>query len=141
MSEICERHHTPARNNPQKHTLRYYEIACPYCRIEMRDAELAECQRERDNWIESAREFCKNMEYYRGQCDLVLKPLGVWAYTSDDGTIQDEPLRAKMAKVVEHICQKTAEEIINIVVEKTVLLSCSKDGHGIIAAIRERYGK
>lgn len=61
---------------------------------------------ERDNWLEAARSHAKNEEYYTGLLDEIAKNFGVDAYLSDDGSIQDTPLRAKMPELVKKLRKK-----------------------------------
>ena len=55
---------------------------------------------ERDGWIESARQFSRNEDYYRGLLDQIGVTFGTPAYTSDDGSLQDAVLRAKVPDLV-----------------------------------------
>ncbi len=75
------------------------EMAMCHKRIE-------ELERERDNYMESARLFSKNTDYYTGLLDKIAKNFGKDAFISDDGSVQDSPLRAKMPQLVKH---QTAE--------------------------------
>lgn len=56
-----------------------------------------------------AMEFCRNMEYYRGLLDECAKHLGEAVYISDDGSRQDEPLRAKVPDLVATLSQLREE--------------------------------
>ena len=49
---------------------------------------------------ESAAQFCRNEEYYRGLLDKVASYLGPGVFVSDDGSVQDGPLRAKVPEMV-----------------------------------------
>jgi hypothetical protein len=65
------------------------------------DVALATVFAERlDAWIETVRQHAKNEEYYRGLLDQIGALLGEAAYTSDDGSVQDEVLRAKLPELV-----------------------------------------
>jgi hypothetical protein len=65
------------------------------------DTDLAEAFAEiLDNWIEAARQYLDNQQYYVGLLDKIAENFGKRAYTSDDGSIQDTPLRAKMPELV-----------------------------------------
>ena len=86
MSEICEKHHTPARNNPQKHTLRYYDISCPYCRIELRDNEI----------------FSLRSELERMESILLAKDAEIEGYSINTDSVLDE-----LAE-----CQKERDELL-----------------------------
>jgi hypothetical protein len=56
---------------------------------------------ERDAWIESAAHFSRGEEYYRGLLDQIAGTLGPEAYTADDGSIHDSPVRAKLPELIE----------------------------------------
>ena len=65
------------------------------------DVELATVFAERvDAWIETARQHAHNEEYYRGLLDRIGERVGPSAYVSDDGSVQDSFLRAKMPDLV-----------------------------------------
>jgi hypothetical protein len=73
---------------------------CRFGQPDPRDAQLAAMQVERDNWIETARGYANSVEYYQGIIDQILEPFGIAARTSDDGSVQDHPLRAKAVELV-----------------------------------------
>lgn len=84
-------------------------------------AELAERERDRDFWMEEARRFCANEEFYRGLLDKCAGHFGVEAYTADDGTVFDSPVRLKIpdlvaaerqrARLPDHLMER-AEELL-----------------------------
>lgn len=51
-------------------------------------------------WMDTAAQMARNADYYRDLLDECAKLLGVAAYTSNDGTVQDEPLRLKIPEVM-----------------------------------------
>jgi hypothetical protein len=55
---------------------------------------------QRDNWMESARQHCRNEEYYRGLLDEIGNILGPEAFTDETGSIQHEVVRAKLPELV-----------------------------------------
>lgn len=55
---------------------------------------------QRDNWMETARQHCRNEEYYRGLLDEIGNILGPAAFTSDDGSVQQDVVRAKLPELV-----------------------------------------
>lgn len=59
--------------------------------------------RERDNWQESAAQFARNMEYYRGLVDRIGRAIGPEAYTADDGSVSEDALRAKVPELIERL--------------------------------------
>jgi hypothetical protein len=55
---------------------------------------------ERVNWMEAAKQHCRNEEFYRAildECAVYLKPE---VYVSDDGSVQDEPVRLKIPELI-----------------------------------------
>lgn len=69
-------------------------------------ATVEQLVRERDGWIDSAREFSTGMEYYRDQLDACARHIGLPCFTADDGGVHEEPLRAKVAEEVERLVQE-----------------------------------
>lgn len=69
-------------------------------------ATVEQLVRERDGWIDSAREFSTGMEYYRDQLDACARNIGLPCFTADDGGVHEEPLRAKVAEEVERLVQE-----------------------------------
>jgi hypothetical protein len=59
-----------------------------------------ELEASTNNWMEQARQFCNNMEYYRGLLDKCAPYLGDAVYTQDDGNRSDSILRAKIPDLV-----------------------------------------
>jgi len=62
--------------------------------------ETAALKAERDNWKETAAQFARNQDYYTSLLDRISETFGKDAYISDDGSVQDSPLRAKMPELV-----------------------------------------
>ncbi len=59
-----------------------------------------EAIRERDFWIESAAQFSRNEDYYRGLVDKIGEMLGEEAYIADDGSRSQDILRNKVPELV-----------------------------------------
>lgn len=55
---------------------------------------------ERDAWIETARLHSKNEEFYRGLVRDIGEQFGKSAYTSDDGSVQQDVLCLKVPALV-----------------------------------------
>lgn len=51
-------------------------------------------------WEETAAQFARNADYYRGLLDQVAAHLGPEVYVADDGSVMDEPIRAKLPDMV-----------------------------------------
>lgn len=64
---------------------------------------------ERDGWVDSAAQFHRNTEYYRGLLDQAAAHLGPDVYVQDDGGICDSPLRAKIPELVAAMAARVAE--------------------------------
>lgn len=52
--------------------------------------------RERDAWIDTAKNYADGMDYYKSLLDNIAEHFGVEAYVADDGSVSDSPLRAKL---------------------------------------------
>jgi len=63
---------------------------------------LEDAIRERDAWVETATQFSRNEEYYTGLLDKIAASLGSDAYTSDDGSVYEDPVRAKLPELIAH---------------------------------------
>lgn len=61
---------------------------------------LEQAIRERNNWCDTAAQHLRNEEYYRGLVIKIGKMLGPEAYTSDDGSVQQDVLCAKVPDLV-----------------------------------------
>ena len=64
---------------------------------------------ERDAWQETAAQFSRNEDYYRGLIDSAAPNLGSPMYTQDDGGVVPEPLRACLPKAVAALKARVAE--------------------------------
>jgi hypothetical protein len=56
--------------------------------------------RERNNWCDTAARHCRNEQYYRGLVIKIGEMLGREAYVSDDGSVQEDVLCAKVPALV-----------------------------------------
>lgn len=59
-----------------------------------------------ENWMNLAKEESDNTEFYRGLLDEVAQHLGPEVYISEDGSVQDQPLRLKIPGLVAELAQK-----------------------------------
>ncbi len=67
------------------------------------NASLArEAEAKADGWEEFAAQTQRNIDYYVSLLDEISKNFGKESYTSDDGSIQDSPLRAKIPELVKN---------------------------------------
>jgi hypothetical protein len=55
---------------------------------------------QRNMWVESAAMFSRNEDYYRGLLDEVAAAIGPEAWGSDDGSVQDDPVRARIPDII-----------------------------------------
>jgi hypothetical protein len=72
----------------------------PMQRIAQLEAENAALQKEVTNWKEGAAQYHQNANFYCGLLDKVGEHLGPEVFVSDDGSIQDEPIRLKIPDMV-----------------------------------------
>ena len=68
--------------------------------MERQVEQIATLTIEVKNQKKSAARFCRNEEYYCGLLDKVASYLGPGVFVSDDGSVQDGPLRAKVPEMV-----------------------------------------
>jgi hypothetical protein len=62
--------------------------------------QITRLEAEKEGWKETAKQHCKNEDYYRGLVQEIGKHFGAYAYTSDDGSIQQDILCAKVPDLV-----------------------------------------
>jgi hypothetical protein len=69
--------------------------------------ELQEMTVQRDDallartaWKETAAQHCRNEDYYRGLLDEIGNILGPEAFVSEDGSVQEDVVRAKLPELV-----------------------------------------
>jgi len=60
-------------------------------------------------WIQSSSCAMNGMELYRDLLDKCAAHIGVEAYTSDDGSVQDEPVRLKVPELVAALVSANVE--------------------------------
>jgi hypothetical protein len=60
------------------------------------------------NYEELAIYYANAVDYYTGLLDEIAKVFGPDAYVSDDGSVQDSPLRAKMPDLVREQARQLA---------------------------------
>lgn len=56
-------------------------------------------------WMGTAAEFARSVEYYRGLLDRCAEFIGTDAFTCDDGSRSESPLRAKIPELVQQLVQ------------------------------------
>ena len=65
------------------------------------DVALAEAVAKRiAAWMDTAARHCANEDFYRGLLDQTAAHLGPDVFKSDDGSIQDSPIRLKIPELV-----------------------------------------
>lgn len=67
---------------------------------------LAASQAKVEHWTETAAEYARNAEFYRDLLDRCAAHLGPEVYVSDDGSVQDSPLRLKMPELIERLTKE-----------------------------------
>ena len=78
-------------------------------RVKALRSQVADLTRERDGWERSAGEFCRNQTFYRDLLDKTASHLGPDVFVSDDGSVQDEPLRLKIPEMVADLTRRVEE--------------------------------
>lgn len=76
---------------------------------------------ENNVWMDIAAEYARSRDYYTGLLDEISKNFGIESYTSDDGSIQDSPLRAKMPELVKKLKFENIDFLSRIEVIKEML--------------------
>ena len=67
---------------------------------------------EIEGWIETASRHARNEEFYRGLLDLCAEAIGIEAYTADDDSITDSPVRLKIPGLVKKLTAlRSPEEV------------------------------
>ncbi len=66
-------------------------------------AEITRLEREKSNWVETAKQYCKNEAFYCDLLDQIAGHLGKKVFISDDGSIQDSPIRLKIPELVSRL--------------------------------------
>jgi hypothetical protein len=59
-------------------------------------------------WYETAMQHCRNEEYYRGLVQQIGELFGAVAYVSDDGSVQQDVLCAKVPELVQRTLRSHA---------------------------------
>jgi hypothetical protein len=59
-------------------------------------------------WLETAAQFDRNANFYRYLLDECAISIGQEAYTADDGSIKDKPIRLKIPALVKQLVDKNA---------------------------------
>ena len=79
--------------------------------------QIEDLKRIRDAWGDNARNYARSVEWYQKQLDRCGDALGHEAYVADDGTVMADPLRAKIAELVEKMCAErdsALDDITNV---------------------------
>ena len=129
-------------------TLRYsHEMRCEESiRSEerLKRAEAAEVREA--SWTETARQHLNNEQYYCGLLDRIAKVFGARAYTSDDGSVQDEVVRAKLPELVDELarnweaCEWSEIKGETPTAAEERMRSCEKEVMDILSQDRLRVG-
>jgi hypothetical protein len=104
---LCDQHGNPvAEQQVTDWKALAGEIAAQcWCDIETKhielDSALAHAFAKRlEQWMDTAAQFSRNADFYRGLVDQCAEPFGKEAHVSDDGSWQDEPVRLKIPELV-----------------------------------------
>jgi hypothetical protein len=73
-------------------------------------------KKERQSWEETAAQFSRNADYYRGLVVEIGENFGEEAYTSDDGSLQQDVLCAKVPELVKELHEnyETSKSAISV---------------------------
>lgn len=63
----------------------------------------SETHRQLENWMETAKQYARGEEYYRGLLDEIGNIIGDEAFICDDGSRSDSVLRAKLPELVKKL--------------------------------------
>lgn len=79
---------------------------------------LDEVKKERDNWMETAAQFWRGSDFYRGLVVKIGLLFGESAYISDDGSKQQDVLCLKIPELVSSLVRdnKSAEQVLEVAV-------------------------
>jgi hypothetical protein len=58
-------------------------------------------------WMETAAQFSRNADFYRDLLDECAKHIGPAAYTADDGTVTEDPVRLNIPGLVAKLVNDT----------------------------------
>ncbi len=70
---------------------------------EMIEEALAEYKHNAEFWEKEATRCQRNTEYYVSLLDDIARTFGKRAFISDDGSVQQDPIRAKMPELVRNL--------------------------------------
>jgi hypothetical protein len=82
--------------------------------VEWLDKSQQECERlenERDNWIETAIQYGKNVEFWRDIVHKIGNLFGKAARTADDGTVMEDVLGLKVFPLVRELYEAANDEV------------------------------
>lgn len=71
--------------------------------------ERDEARRERDAWMRDAAKHCRNEDFYRGLVSGIGAQFGKAAYTSDDGSVQQDVICLKVPEMVAALRERVKE--------------------------------
>lgn len=57
-------------------------------------------------WIELSASWCRDIQFYQDLIDKCAEHIGIEAYTADDGSIGDSPIRLKIPELVRDLVEQ-----------------------------------
>jgi hypothetical protein len=93
--------------------------------------------RERDGWEKTAANLLGSVEWHQEQLDRCGYALGHEAFVSDDGSVQDKPLRGKIAEMVEKLCRDQEQQRNEVIEECAQFLEQGNFLHGDLRVITQ----
>jgi len=99
-------------------------------------------------WKSVAEQAMRNVEFYQGLLDDCARHLGVEAFTADDGSIMEEPVRLKIPELVQKLVLKKrklspfAQRLADVMRAENLKQDLEWDGDRIsVCAMRENGEK
>src|ERR1044072_1073994 len=93
-----------------------------------RDGEAKPSMRERDAWIETAARHARNEDYYRGLVQQIGAMLRKDAYISDDGSVQEDVLCAKVPELIAAVIERKGALLAALESVFTIADDAAKEG-------------
>lgn len=99
------------------------DLAAARADVAEKDAEIERLKQERENWIETAAQAQRGIDYYQGLLDKIGESFGEAAHICDDGGHSESVLRAKLPELV--IAAREREEKLVSNIEKPLCMGLS----------------
>jgi hypothetical protein len=94
-----------------------------YDDYQLLESRVHELEAEKEGWNETAAQHLRNEDYYRGLVQEIGKHFGADAYISDDGSIQQDILCAKVPELVEQLRARHTAMVFKVQVAYGIALA------------------